>query len=207
MNAIVSGIVCLRDGYKRQLGRFGLIRGPSDVSAACSFSPTHVCLGHPGPTTPPALSAEGEAPQSLGVLQTSAMGQVYFWGPPVSLFGASPPTHGDPQQAHTHPAANASQLLISRNFGSQLTLHCCCCLVAKWCPTLCNSMDCSSTSSSIHGIYQARILEWVAISYSRGSSRPRTKPMSLVSLALASGSLPLSHLGSPGKSWLLSKYL
>ena len=36
--------------------------------------------------------------------------------------------------------------------------------------TLCNPMDCSPLSSSVHGILQARILEWVAISYSRGSS-------------------------------------
>ena len=37
---------------------------------------------------------------------------------------------------------------------------------------LCNPMDCSLTGSSIHGIFQARILEWVAISFSRGSSQP-----------------------------------
>ena len=42
-------------------------------------------------------------------------------------------------------------------------------------PTLCNSMDCSLSGSSVHGISQARILEWVAISYSRGSSWPRDK--------------------------------
>ena len=41
------------------------------------------------------------------------------------------------------------------------------------CPTLCNLVDCSLPGSSIHGIFQARILEWVAISFSRGSSRPR----------------------------------
>ena len=40
-------------------------------------------------------------------------------------------------------------------------------------PTLCNAMDCSPSGSSVHGILQARILEWVAISFSRGSSRPR----------------------------------
>ena len=45
--------------------------------------------------------------------------------------------------------------------------------VAQSCPTLCDPMDCSLPSSSIHGILQARILEWVAISFSRGSSRPR----------------------------------
>ena len=45
--------------------------------------------------------------------------------------------------------------------------------VAQSCLTLCNPMECSPPGSSIHGILQARILEWVAISFSRGSSRPR----------------------------------
>ena len=40
---------------------------------------------------------------------------------------------------------------------------------------LCNPMDCSPPSSSVHGILQARILEWVAISFSRGSSQPRER--------------------------------
>ena len=43
------------------------------------------------------------------------------------------------------------------------------------CPTLCNHMDCSPPGSSIHGILQARILEWVAISFSRGPSQPRNR--------------------------------
>ena len=41
------------------------------------------------------------------------------------------------------------------------------------CPALCDPMDCSLLGSSIHGILQARILEWVAIRFSRGSSWPR----------------------------------
>ena len=41
------------------------------------------------------------------------------------------------------------------------------------CPTLCDPMDCSLPDSSVHGILQGRILEWVAISFSRGSSPPR----------------------------------
>ena len=41
------------------------------------------------------------------------------------------------------------------------------------CLTLCNPMDCRPTGSSVHGISQARILEWVAVSFSRGSSWPR----------------------------------
>ena len=46
------------------------------------------------------------------------------------------------------------------------------CDVAQSCPTLCDPMDCSLPGSSIHGIFQARVLEWVAISFSRGSSQP-----------------------------------
>ena len=45
--------------------------------------------------------------------------------------------------------------------------------VAQSCPTLCDPMDCSLRGSSVHGIFQARILEWVAISFSKRSSRPR----------------------------------
>ena len=42
--------------------------------------------------------------------------------------------------------------------------------VTQSCPALCDPMDCSPPGSSIHGIFQARILEWVAVSFSRGSS-------------------------------------
>ena len=43
----------------------------------------------------------------------------------------------------------------------------------RFCLTLCNPMDYSTLGSSIHGILQGRILDWVAISYSKGSSQPR----------------------------------
>ena len=45
--------------------------------------------------------------------------------------------------------------------------------VTQSCPILCDPMDSSLPGSSVHGIFQARILEWVAISFSRGSSQPR----------------------------------
>ena len=51
----------------------------------------------------------------------------------------------------------------------------------------CDPMDCSPPSSSVHGIFQARILEQVAISYSRESSDPGIEPMSLEPPALAGG--------------------
>ena len=47
--------------------------------------------------------------------------------------------------------------------------------VAQSCSTLGDPMDCSLPGSSVHGIFQARVLEWVAISFSRGSSRPRDR--------------------------------
>ena len=47
------------------------------------------------------------------------------------------------------------------------------CSVAQPCPTLCDLTDCSPPGSPLHGISQARILEWVAISSSKGYSRPR----------------------------------
>ena len=47
--------------------------------------------------------------------------------------------------------------------------------VAQPCPTFCDPMDCSLPGSSVHGIFQARVLEWVAISFSRGSSQPRDR--------------------------------
>ena len=50
------------------------------------------------------------------------------------------------------------------------TVVCCVCSDAQSCLTLCNPMGCSPPGSSVHGISQARILEWVAISFSRESS-------------------------------------
>ena len=70
--------------------------------------------------------------------------------------------------------------------------------VAQSCLTMCDPMDCSPLSFSVHGILQARILERVAISFSRDLSDPGIKAASLVFPALADGFLPLYYLGSPG---------
>ena len=51
----------------------------------------------------------------------------------------------------------------------------CCCLVTKLCRTLCDPMHCSSPGSSNNGIFQARVLEWGAVSFSWGSSPPRDR--------------------------------
>ena len=55
----------------------------------------------------------------------------------------------------------------------QCVCMCVCVLVAQACPTLCNPTDCNPPDSSVHGILQARILEWIAIPFSGVSSQPR----------------------------------
>ena len=47
--------------------------------------------------------------------------------------------------------------------------------IARSCPSLCNPMDCSLPGSSVHGLFQASVLECIAISFSRGSSQPRDR--------------------------------
>ena len=49
--------------------------------------------------------------------------------------------------------------------------------VAQWYPTLCDPMDCSLPGSSVCGILQTRMLEWVAIPFSKGSSQPRDQTL------------------------------
>ena len=69
------------------------------------------------------------------------------------------------------------------------------------CLTLCNPMDCSPPNSSVHGILQARILEWVVMPSSRASSWPRHLPYPrlLGLLHWQVGSLPLAPPGKPGR--------
>ena len=68
-------------------------------------------------------------------------------------------------------------------------------------PTLCNPMDCSSPGFSVHGILQARIQEWVAISFSKESSWPRDWIRVSCSSPLQRDFLPLSHQESVGSLW------
>ena len=67
----------------------------------------------------------------------------------------------------------------------------CCCLVAKSCLTLCDLTDCSPPGLSVHGIFQARIWKWVAISFSKVIFPTQEWDLSL--LHWKADSLPLSH--------------
>ena len=97
----------------------------------------------------------------------------------------SPPS---PHPAH-HAPALPLRICQSQVLGA---------LGAQSCLTLCDPMDCSPPGSSVHGISQARILQWVAISSFRESSRPRDQSrVSCISPHWQANSLPLAP---PGKS-------
>ena len=74
------------------------------------------------------------------------------------------------------------------------TYSCCCYLAAQSCLTLCDPMDCSPPGSSVHGISQPRILEWLPCPSPGDLPNPGIKPMSP---AWQEDSLPLHYLGSP----------
>ena len=80
---------------------------------------------------------------------------------------------------------------------------CVSCLVAKLCPTLCDPMDCSLPGTSVHGISQERILEWVAIFLQGIFPAQGLNPCFLCLLYWWADSLPLSHLGSPKHSQIV----
>ena len=65
------------------------------------------------------------------------------------------------------------------------------------CVRLCDPLDCSPPGSSVLGISQTRILEWLAISFSRGSSQLRDQIRVFCIFCIAGDTLPLSHQGSP----------
>ena len=72
-----------------------------------------------------------------------------------------------------HSPAPSVTLLPTKESLCFLIQHCFICLVAQLCPTLLWPHGLSRQGSSVHGIFQARILEWAAISFCRGSSHPR----------------------------------
>ena len=68
----------------------------------------------------------------------------------------------------------------------------------KLCLTLHDPMDCSLPGSSIHGTFQARVLEWVAISFSRGSFQPSEREPRTPTLQV--DSLPVEPQGKPNNT-------
>ena len=92
------------------------------------------------------------------------------------------------------PDSSCLPAKLIANFKMQKALH------AKTCPTFCNPMDCSPPGSSVYGILQRRILEWVAIPFSRGSSQPRDRTCLYITCIWQAGSFPLAPPGKPRQS-------
>ena len=82
---------------------------------------------------------------------------------------------------------------------------CVCIQSLQLCPTPCDPMDFSPQGSTVHGILQARILEWVATPFSRGSSQPRDQTHVSCLLNWQAGSLPLALSGQPLNVHILVK--
>ena len=107
------------------------------------------------------------------------------------------------QQESTAQYRNYTQHLVVTHDGKNLKKNICICIYVcvcvQLCSTLCDPMDCNLPGSSVHGIFQARILERVAISYARGSfwPRERTRVSGISCIDRWISFLPLCHLESP----------
>jgi len=109
-----------------------------------------------------------------GNLTLSHQAQNYGSNPPERVLGQKTPSlsaHWTEIEVSPLPCpvpyfSRSSQGEQSCEYGLRV------CSVAQECPTLCSPMDCSPSGSSVHGILQARILEWVAMPSSRGYSPP-----------------------------------
>ena len=118
--------------------------------------------------------------------------QEYWTGLPFPSPGDLP----DPGIEHGSPALQADFTIWATREGFEESQS----EVAQLLPTLCDPTDCSLPASSIHGIFQARVLEWAAISFCRGSSWPRDRTWVSLCLSLRQMLCCLSHQGFEGSS-------
>ena len=121
----------------------------------------------------PLWTVAHQAPLSMGFPRQESWSRLPF------------PSPGDLPMPGVKPSSLMSPALAGRFFTTSATWEaktltfliegemCMRAETLQSCPTLCDSMDCSQSGSSVHGILQARILEWVAMLFSRESSRPR----------------------------------
>ena len=111
-------------------------------------------------------------PKNIGVSSLSLLQQIF---PTQKLNWSLLYCRQIPYQLSYQGSINLIPLYYSKNtlYPTEQTKHLHACSVTQSCLTLCNPMDCRPPGPSDHGTFQARILEWVAISFSRGYSRSR----------------------------------
>ena len=94
--------------------------------------------------------------------------------------------------------ARGTQLKLLEFRGSNLSkVFASMCSVAQSCPTLWDLIDCSPSSSSVYGSFPEKIVQWVAISFSRGFSRPQDQPSVSCSSCIAGGFFTAEPPGKP----------
>ena len=122
------------------------------------------------------------------------------WQGDFSLLTPSSPlmNYASPSFTIASPSSSSHAHLILVALSSVLPRMCIHARLLQSCLTLCDPMDSNLPGSSVHGIFQSRILGWVAMPSSRGSSQPRD--WSQVSF-IAGHSSPLSHWGKPSLAW------
>ena len=91
----------------------------------------------------------------------------------ASVFVSQSPLGPVKRQPNPPPGQITRSVLCLCSYSIWFSYLVCMCLVIQSCLTLCNPMDCSPPGSSVHGILQVRILEWVAMPSYKGSSQPR----------------------------------
>ena len=143
---------------------------------------------HPGPAAPLTWGKLGVSSRMDGA--TSFLDQVPMTPPPY-LYSYTHHTSFLGSSVTTGDMKASGRVLSSQ--GPHLHGACVsgCAKSLQSCPTLCDPMDCSLPGSSVHGIFQERILKWIAISSSRGSSPPRDQIQ--VSYISCIGRLVLYH--------------
>ena len=131
----------------------------------------------------------GKVPTVGGVSRGQSLQRLYADCAQSQMFSAPPAAKG-----HCVPSRSQSGFWFHKTYLQHKQRHVCVCVraytrilrgniksltsgahtcsVVQSCPTLCDPLDCSPPDSSVHGILQARILEWVAIPFTRRSSRP-----------------------------------
>ena len=122
----------------------------------------------------------------------------------ISFLSNLPSTPRPTPLGHHRPPSELPVLCSS--FPPAICFHvavymCACVLSHSACLNL-DHLDCSPPGSFVHGIFQTRILEWVAILFSRRSSDPRIKPTSFASPAVAGGFFPTEPLGKPSSVYM-----
>ena len=132
----------------KQEGKEGERRQKEGKQSESHSSPLISPLLEPALTTPP-----HPKPAAFNQLPVLGAGIAERPHPPIP-----------PQLSHGPQASRKKMIMKTSPHTESVNVS-----VAQSCPTLCNPMDYSPPGSSVHGIFQARILEWVAIPFSKGS--------------------------------------